>query len=119
MPKGRVSEVSLSTLGVRGTRVRLEWIPFAGCPLSEMSKILRHWHLGIAISLLATIPAWPQQAPNDDLANESIEDLMNIEVISASKKEEKISQNAAKDTQGGLVLAGGGGTSNSTNRYIL
>jgi iron complex outermembrane recepter protein len=73
--------------------VRLELIRSAGGLESDFSKIRRRWHLGIAIALLAAIPAWPQ-AP-EYLANESVEDLMNMEATSASKKEEKISQTAA------------------------
>jgi iron complex outermembrane receptor protein len=40
------------------------------------------------------LPAWPQQKLTD-LADQSIEDLMNIEVTSVSKKEQKMSQVAA------------------------
>ena len=36
-----------------------------------------------------TIPAWPQDTIRD-LGNKSIEDLMNIEVTSVSKKEQKL-----------------------------
>jgi iron complex outermembrane receptor protein len=41
-----------------------------------------------------TIPAWSQETPKD-LGNKSIEDLMNIEVTSVSKKEQKLSRTAA------------------------
>jgi iron complex outermembrane receptor protein len=41
-----------------------------------------------------SLPAWPQQKP-PDLASRSLEDLMNIEVTSVSKKEQKMSQVAA------------------------
>ncbi len=61
---------------------------------SELRKILSRTVLGLAVAALMTIPAWPQQTPSD-LANKSIEDLMNIEVTSASRREEKISQTAA------------------------
>jgi outer membrane cobalamin receptor len=40
------------------------------------------------------IPAWPQETPKD-LGNKSIEALMNIEVTSVSKKEQKLSRTAA------------------------
>jgi iron complex outermembrane receptor protein len=43
---------------------------------------------------LVAIPAWPQQK-TPDITSESIEDLMNIEVTSVSKKEEKLSRVAA------------------------
>jgi iron complex outermembrane receptor protein len=51
------------------------------------------------ISLLVVLvsiatPAWPQQK-RPDFANQSLEDLMNIEVTSVSKKEQKMSQVAA------------------------
>jgi iron complex outermembrane recepter protein len=47
----------------------------------------------LALGLLA-MPAWSQQDPAD-LAQQSVEDLMNVEVTSASKKEQKMSQVAA------------------------
>ena len=42
------------------------------------------------LALLASLTptAWPQQKPTD-LTNESIEDLMNIQVTSVSKTEQK------------------------------
>jgi iron complex outermembrane recepter protein len=40
------------------------------------------------------LPAWPQQNP-PDLTDKSLEDLMNIEVTSVSKKEEKLSRTAS------------------------
>ena len=49
--------------------------------------------LGLAIVALAC-PAWPQGKPVD-LTDRSLEDLMNIEVTSVSKKEQKLSQVAA------------------------
>ena len=48
----------------------------------------------LALAALAA-PAWPQQAPPQDLTKSSLEDLMNIEVTSVSKKEEKLSRTAA------------------------
>ena len=72
---------------------------------------------GILLVLLSTAPGWPQtpetapaetiqkteqgqarqgsQAPQKDLTTASIEDLMNIQVTSASKKEQKLSKVAA------------------------
>jgi iron complex outermembrane receptor protein len=44
--------------------------------------------------LFLSIPACPQQKP-DDVTSESIEDLMNIQVTSVSKKEQKLSRVAA------------------------
>jgi iron complex outermembrane receptor protein len=45
-------------------------------------------------TLLMAIPAWSQETPKD-LGSKSIEDLMNIEVTSVSKKEQKLSRTAA------------------------
>ena len=52
--------------------------------------------LAVQFILLASIalPAWPQDK-SADLSDRSLEDLMNIEVTSVSKKEQKLSQVAA------------------------
>jgi iron complex outermembrane receptor protein len=47
----------------------------------------------LALCVSAALPAWPQQN-SADLTNQSLEDLMNITVTSASKKEQKMSQAA-------------------------
>ena len=48
------------------------------------------------IVLCLAVPAWSQQSPKPvDLAEESIEDLMNIQVTSVSKTEKKLSQTAS------------------------
>jgi iron complex outermembrane receptor protein len=47
-----------------------------------------------ALLLWLAAPAWPQDKPAD-LSDRSLEDLMNIEVTSVSKKEQKLSQVAA------------------------
>jgi iron complex outermembrane receptor protein len=63
----------------------------------KFRKILRRTALIFsfaALSALAAIPAWPQGSPKD-LASESLEDLMNIQVTSVSKQEEKVSRSAA------------------------
>jgi hypothetical protein len=59
------------------TRVNTEcsWMPRRGC-------------LALLLGLILTIPAWPQQQP-PDFIDMSLEDLMNIKVTSASKKEQK------------------------------
>jgi iron complex outermembrane recepter protein len=44
--------------------------------------------------MFLAVPAWPQHKPAD-LTERSIEDLMNIEVTSVSKKEEKLARTAA------------------------
>jgi iron complex outermembrane receptor protein len=51
--------------------------------------------LGVAMALLSVIPARSQQNKETDLAEKSLEDLMNTEVTSVSKKEQKLSQVAA------------------------
>jgi len=50
----------------------------------------------VRLALLAALalPAWPQGKP-EDLTSKSLEDLMNIEVTSVSKKEQKLSSIAA------------------------
>jgi len=45
----------------------------------------------LTLALLAATPVWAQEKPKD-LSQVSIEDLMNMEVTSASKKEQKLSQ---------------------------
>ncbi|MFY9527861.1 MAG: TonB-dependent receptor plug domain-containing protein [Candidatus Acidiferrales bacterium] len=51
--------------------------------------------LGVAMVLLSVIPARSQQSKETDLAEKSLEDLMNTQVTSVSKKEQKLSQVAA------------------------
>jgi iron complex outermembrane receptor protein len=48
----------------------------------------------LGISVLAAVPAWAQQQPAD-LTKVNIEDLMNMEVTSVSKKDQKLSRVAA------------------------
>jgi len=50
--------------------------------------------LALWLAWLLAIPAWPQRKPVD-LTALSMEDLMNIEVTSVSKKQQKLSQTAA------------------------
>jgi len=59
-----------------------------------MRADLRRGCFVLALAALAAIPAWPQNPP-PDLANESLEDLMNIKVTSVSKQEQKVSRTAA------------------------
>jgi iron complex outermembrane receptor protein len=68
------------TLSPRGSKAR--WTQ-TGRPLSVL-----------VFTMLLIVPAWPQQKPAD-LTDRSIEDLMNIEVTSVSKKEQKLAQTAA------------------------
>src|SRR5467141_3116535 len=63
-------------------------------PKSGIRKVLTRGHLGLAAALLTAIPAHSQEKPRD-LAEKSIEDLMNMEVTSVSKKEQKFSSVAA------------------------
>jgi iron complex outermembrane recepter protein len=46
--------------------------------------------VGVLLAMFLTVPAWPQHK-SDDLTTVSIEDLMNIEVTSASKTVESLS----------------------------
>src|ERR1700681_3973154 len=50
--------------------------------------------LGLVLAMFLAAPAWPQQKPAD-LTGRSMEDLMNIEVTSVSKKGERLSRAAA------------------------
>jgi iron complex outermembrane receptor protein len=61
---------------------------------SGIRGVLRRGYLSLAVALLLTIPAWSQEPPKD-LGDKSLEDLMNIEVTSVSKKEQKLSRTAA------------------------
>jgi len=50
---------------------------------------------GVLFTIVAlALPAWPQKQPGD-LTNVSLEDLMNLEVVSVSKTEQKLSRAAA------------------------
>jgi len=51
-------------------------------------------HLTLLLAMFLAMPAWSQQKP-PDLTGRSIEDLMNIEITSVSKKEEKLARTAA------------------------
>jgi iron complex outermembrane recepter protein len=71
----------------------------ARSPTSEslrtgLRKALKRSYFCLMAGLLLTIPARPQAQPKD-LAEKSIEDLMNTEVTSVSKKEQKLSSVAA------------------------
>jgi len=73
----------------------------SGSAASPSHKTTRNWlkrtartrAVCAAIAVMA-LPVWPQENPKD-LASESLEDLMNMEVTSVSKKEEKLSRTAA------------------------
>ena len=56
--------------------------------------MLRRHYLSLLFAMFLTVPAWPQQKPVD-LTEKSMEDLMNIEVTSVSKKGEKLARTAA------------------------
>src|SRR6185437_13886091 len=61
---------------------------------SGIQKVLTRGCLILAVALLMTIPGWSQE-PSKDLGNQSIEVLMNIEVTSVSKNEQKLSRTAS------------------------
>jgi iron complex outermembrane receptor protein len=68
-----------------------------GIRVYDLRKILRRAAFGFSFATLAALvalPAWPQSSPKD-LAGESLEDLMNIQVTSVSKREEKVSRTGA------------------------
>ena len=48
----------------------------------------------IALVGFLALPAWPQQS-STDLTTKSLEDLMNVEVTSVSKSEQKLSRTAS------------------------
>jgi iron complex outermembrane receptor protein len=52
-------------------------------------------HAAVALVLCPLLSAQPQSSPPPDLADASLEDLMNIEVTSVSRKEQKLSHAAA------------------------
>jgi iron complex outermembrane receptor protein len=60
----------------------------------NLRRTLQRVSLGAALAALVAIPARPQNS-SADLANESLEDLMNIRVTSVSKQEQKVSRTAA------------------------
>jgi outer membrane cobalamin receptor len=45
-----------------------------------------------SIAVIAALAGWPSCAQQPDLSQASIEDLMNIQVTSVSKKEQKLSK---------------------------
>ncbi len=55
---------------------------------------IRRGCISLAVAALMAIPAWPQGTPKG-LGDKSIEDLMDIEVTSVSKKEQKLSRTAS------------------------
>ena len=59
------------------------------------SKSGARWALmlaGLAMIAFPAVPAQPQQSLDSDLTQTSLEDLMNINITSVSKKEQKTSQ---------------------------
>ena len=60
----------------------------------EVRWLVGRCRFSLLLVMFLTIPAWPQQK-TADLTGRSIEDLMNMEVTSVSKKEEKLSRTAA------------------------
>jgi iron complex outermembrane recepter protein len=57
-------------------------------------RTLKRYCLCILLTTFLTIPAWPQQKP-EDLTTRSIEDLMSIQVTSVSKTEQTLSHTAS------------------------
>ena len=71
--------------------IRTEGRPRRAC---QQAPGARGCCLGLVLAMFLAAPAWPQQKPAD-LTGRSMEDLMNIEVTSVSKKGEKLSRAAA------------------------
>jgi iron complex outermembrane recepter protein len=73
------------------------WSPCEACCLclTRLPCLLAYRTL-LCLAMLAflTMPAWSQQ-DSSDLTAKSLEDLMNVQVTSVSKKEEKLSRTAA------------------------
>src|ERR1022692_3360184 len=66
--------------------------------LSHSKRSTTHaaaWFFAIALSICAPITAAAQQATPLDLDKASIEDLMNVEVTSVSKKEQALTKTGA------------------------
>src|SRR5579872_3299148 len=63
-------------------------IASAGCYLSRFLGVF-------GLSLLLTTMVYGQQDPQKDLTTKSLDELVNIQVTSVSKKEEKLFQAAA------------------------
>lgn len=92
-------EMGLRSLGGRRMTVRLRLVHSIGHPVpaslkSGIRKVLKRGYLSLAVAVLMAIPTWPQEVPKD-LGSKSLEDLMNIEVTSVSKKEQKLSRIAS------------------------
>ncbi len=79
---------------VRSSLVRDPRRTASNSPKSGISNVLSLGLLCLAVVALMAVPAWPQEIPQD-LSNKSLEDLMNIEVTSVSKKEQKLSRTAS------------------------
>jgi iron complex outermembrane receptor protein len=79
--------------------IRNRWIEFAeGIRRKVVEFETRRTLARGIVALLVALPlaiSTLAQAPPEDLSKLSVEDLMNVEVTSVSKKEEKISQTAA------------------------
>jgi hypothetical protein len=79
MPKEKVSELSVRSLGGRRTRVRTGLIRGAVGPAcrsrnSEVCNFLRRGYLSLMAAVLMAIPTWPQQKP-EELTDRSLEEI--------------------------------------------
>ena len=84
-------------MGVRARLMRCEGGDVSALLASRKRKILRCACLAFVSATLLVIPAYAQapQQQQKDLTDQSLEDLMNIQVTSVSKKEQKLSRTAA------------------------
>lgn len=67
--------------------------PYELC-ISDIRRVGKRQHFGLAVAMLTATVVCAQEIPKD-LGDQSIENLMNIEVTSVSKKQQKISRTAS------------------------
>jgi iron complex outermembrane recepter protein len=96
-----VSEGAAAEIGRQGEKVDKRGFAYGamtngGAPnfFVRSATLLRTFAICISFLVIPACPAWPQQQ-TADLANQSLEDLMNVQVVSASKTEESLSRTAA------------------------
>ena len=70
-----------------------EWLR-SRAPKFGMRRILKRAGVALLVALSLGVSGWAQNPP-EDLSKLSVEDLMNMEVTSVSKKGQKVSQTAA------------------------
>ncbi|MGD1211954.1 MAG: response regulator [Candidatus Acidiferrales bacterium] len=96
-----MSEGAAAEIGYQGENVNEQVLASGAMTVRRTPKffgrsstVLRAFAKCISFLVILASPAWPQQHATD-LANQSLEDLMNVQVVSASKTEESLSRAAA------------------------